>query len=112
MRSHRITLENLALLEPALSETIGATCVKVVRESVDEVVKRGVPEQAAIDFILGHLNIEIAILFGALPGAQFSDGALKAIEAAKRDVFQPDWKKVFEPDAVMRSIKDITRPGG
>ena len=67
------------------------------------------PEQAATDFILGHLNIEIAILFGALPGARFSDGALKAIEAAKRDVFQPDWKKVFEPGAVMRSIQDIVK---
>ena len=108
MRSHRVTLEGLALLEPALSETIGATCVKVVREAVDEVVKRGVPEQAAIDFILGHLNIEIAILFGALPGGRFSDGALKAIDRAKRDVFQPDWRKVFEPDALMASIRHIT----
>ena len=34
----------------------------------------------------------------------------RAIEKAKKDLFQPDWKKVFESDAVMRSVKDITQP--
>ena len=81
----------------------------VIREALDEAVRRGVPEQAAKDFIEGHLTIEIAILFGHLPGAQFSDGAKRAIENAKSSMFQPDWKKVFEPDAVTESILQITR---
>jgi hypothetical protein len=73
---------------------------------MDEAVRRGVPAQ---DFIEGHLRIEIAILFGRLPGAQFSDAAKKAVEQAKRSLFQPDWKKVFEPAAVAESIRMITR---
>ena len=71
---------------------------------------RGVPREAAVDFILGHLKVEIGIAFEMFAGAKFSDGALKAIENAKRDIFQPDWKKVFEPEAVARSIADITTP--
>lgn len=64
MRSHRCTVEHMAILEPALSETVGATCVAFMHEAMDEVVRRGVPFEAARDFMLGHLNIEIAILFG------------------------------------------------
>jgi hypothetical protein len=109
MRSHRVTVEQMAILEPVLSETVGATCVSIIREAMDEAVRRGVPAQAAQDFIEGHLRIEIAILFGHLPGAQFSDAAKKAVEQAKRSLFQPDWKKVFEPAAVAESIRMITR---
>ena len=112
MRSHRITVEQMAILEPVLSETIGATCVTFLREATDEAVRRGVPEQAAMDFMLGHLNIEIAILFGAFPSGVFSDGAKKAIEKAKAKLFQPDWKRVFEPDEMMESVRMITRPEG
>ncbi len=110
MRSHRVTVAQMALLEPVLSETVGATCLSIVREALDEAVRRGVPEQAAKDFIEGHLTVEIAILFGHLPGAQFSDGARMAIERAKATMFQPDWKRVFEPEAVRESILHITRP--
>ena len=38
--------------------------------------------QAAHDFMLGHLNIELAIAFGAFPEGKFSDGALR--RSAKR----------------------------
>jgi hypothetical protein len=109
MRSHRVTVEQMALLEPVLSETVGATCISIIREAMDEAIHRGVPAQAAQDFIEGHLRIEIALLFGHLPGAQFSDAAKKAVEQAKRSLFRPDWKKVFEPEAVAESIRMITR---
>lgn len=109
-RAHRVTVEQMAILEPALSETVGATLVSALREATDEAVRRGVPAQAARDFILGHLTIEIAILFQELEGAQFSDAAKKAIEQAKSRIFQSDWLKVFEPDSVWQSIQDITRP--
>lgn len=109
MRLHRLSVEHMAILEPVLSETIGATCVAIIREATDEAVLRGVPEQAAHDFILGHLNVLIAIQFGMLPGAQLSDAAKKGVERAKREVFMPDWKKVFEPAAIRESIHMITR---
>lgn len=109
MRLHRLSVEQMAILEPVLSETIGATCVAVIREATDEAVARGVPEEAAHDFILGHLNVLIAIQFGMLPGAQLSDAAKKAVERSKREVFAADWKKVFEPAAIRESIHMITR---
>ncbi len=105
---HRITVEQMALLEPAMAETVALTCLTVVKEAVDEVVARGVPREAATDFILGHLNVSIAILFGLID-AQVSDGARLAVERAKQTIFQPDWKRVFELEDVMSQVKAITR---
>ena len=112
MRSHRVTVEQMAILEPALSETVGATLALALRQATDEAVRRGVPEQAAHDFMLGHLNIELAIAFGAFPEGKFSDGALHAIDKARPLIFRDDWlERVFDPDAVMASVKDICHPG-
>ncbi len=108
MRSHRATVDQMAILEPVLSETVCATCLTVIREATDEAVRRGVPEQAARDFVLGHLNVELAILFDQLPGVRMSDAANKAVERAKGEIFAPDWKKVFERKAIAESIRMIT----
>jgi hypothetical protein len=78
------------------------------REATDEAVRRGVPRQAAIDFIIGHLNIELAIAFGIFPEGRFSDGALQAIDKAKPVIFRDGWlARVFAPEAVLKSVKDI-----
>lgn len=86
MRAHRCTVEQMAILEPALSETVGATLA--LKEATDEVVRRGVPKQTATDFIIGHLNIELAIAFGILPEGRFSGGALQAIAKARPAIFR------------------------
>lgn len=109
MRAHRASVDQMAILEPVLSETITATCLTVIREATDEAVRRGVPEQAAFDFVLGHINVELAILFNQLPGVRMSDAANRAVELAKTEIFAPDWKKVFERDAITESIHAITR---
>lgn len=106
-RSHRVTIEHMALLEPGLSETVCATFLAVMREGLDEVVARGVEPQVARDFLLGHMNILGAVIFDEIEG-QFSDACNKAIEAAKPLIFQDDWKKVFEPDEIAESIRRIT----
>jgi D-apionate oxidoisomerase len=106
--SHRITIEQMGILEPALSETFGAAVVSVLKEGVDRVVELGVPKQAAYDFFLGHINIELALVFGQLPGGQFSDAALKAIEIGKPMLFKENWKEVFEPESVRKQILAIT----
>lgn len=108
MRSHRATVDQMAILEPVLSETVCATCLTVIREATDEAVRRGVPKDVAHDFILGHLNVELAILFDQMPGVRMSDAANRAVEQAKTEIFAPDWKKVFEPEAIRRSIRMIT----
>jgi hypothetical protein len=107
-RSHRCTLENIAVLEPALSETVAATLSLALRDATDRAVSMGIPEAAAHDFVLGHLKIELAIAFGFFPEGKFSDGALLAIDQAKSVIFQPDWlDKVFNLDAVKKSVEDI-----
>jgi hypothetical protein len=107
LRSHRVTVEQMAILEPVLAETVAATCITVIREAMDEAIRRGVPEDAARDFLLGHVFCELGIIFDK-SGFPFSDGAKKAIAEAKRHLFQPDWKKVFEPDAMRESVLKIT----
>ena len=37
MRSHRVTVEQMAMLEPGLSETVCASLLDVMREAMDEV---------------------------------------------------------------------------
>jgi hypothetical protein len=107
-RSHRITVEQMGLLEPALVETLASTCVYIIREGLNEVIKRGVPADAARDFLLGHLRIQMAVLFNELPGAVFSDAANKALQRGLREFIKDDWKKVFEPDNVKDQITAIT----
>jgi D-apionate oxidoisomerase len=106
LRSHRVTVEQMAMLEPALSETVAATCITVMREAMDEAIRRGVPAEAARDFLLGHIWIELAIVFNETPW-QFSAGAKRAIEDARPMLFQPDWKKVFEEKHLRESVERI-----
>ncbi|HEX7900313.1 MAG TPA: phosphogluconate dehydrogenase C-terminal domain-containing protein [Planctomycetota bacterium] len=107
MRAHRVTVEQMILLEPALSETTAATCVTMIREAMEESIRRGVPREAARDFLLGHLNIELAIVFEEV-GTPFSDGAKKAIETAKSQIFKDDWKRVFDEANVRKCVDMIT----
>lgn len=107
MRSHRVTVEQMALLEPGLSETVCASLLDVMREAIDAVVARGVPREAARDFLLGHLNILAAVTFGEIDG-MFSDACNKAIQFGKPMLMRPDWKRVFEPDEIAASIRRIT----
>ena len=111
VRSHRCTIEHIAILEPALSETIGATFAMALREATDAAVGRGVPRAAAMDFMLGHLNIELAIAFGTFPDGKFSDGALHAIKQARPRIFRDGWlDDIFQPAAIRQSVKDICNP--
>ena len=108
VRAHRCSVENIAVLEPAMSETVGATLCLALLEAVEEAARRGVPRDAAMDFMLGHLNIELSIAFGIFPEGKFSDGALLAIEQAREVIFKEDWlERVFEPNAVMASVQSI-----
>jgi D-apionate oxidoisomerase len=91
-----------------LVETLASTCIYVIREGLSEVVRRGVPEEAARDFLLGHLRIQMAVLFNELPGAVFSDAANKALARGLKEFIKEDWKKVFDPDNVKDQIEAIT----
>ena len=107
LRSYRLTVEQMALLEPGLSETVCATLLDVMREAMDEVVARGVPAQAARDFLLGHMTILSAVIFQEIPG-KFSDACNKAITFGKPRLMRDDWKKVFDHEEIAESIRRIT----
>ncbi|MCA9885481.1 MAG: semialdehyde dehydrogenase [Anaerolineae bacterium] len=108
LNNYRITVEQMAILEPALVETFAATCITAIKEAYDEAVKMGVPAEAAWEFLSGHARIEFAIIFG-FSGFPFSDGAKLAIKQAYEKIFKPDWKEnIMNLDALKRSVKEIT----
>lgn len=106
MRVHRVTVDQMALLEPVLSETVGGACLSIIREAMDEVVSRGVPREAARDFILGHMYSMSATIFEERKGA-FSAAANLAIASGRKALLRDDWKNVFEPDAIRASIQEL-----
>jgi erythritol transport system substrate-binding protein len=62
-----------------------------MKQAMDECVARGVPEEAARDFLLGHLNVLGAVIFGEVQGV-FSDACNKAIEFGIPALMKDDWK--------------------
>ena len=107
MTCHRISVSQMAILEPGLSETLCASLLDVMREALDEVVRLGVPREAARDFLLGHMNVLGAVIFKETEGV-FSDACNKAIQFGKPVLMRDDWKRIFEPDEIMASIRRIT----
>ncbi len=107
-KAFKITMEQMALLEPALVETLSSSCLDLVREGMEEIIARGVPREAAREFLMGHINIQLAVLFKELPNAVFSDAANKALARGRSILFKDDWKQIFEPDNVLQQVIDIT----
>lgn len=107
-KAFRITMEQMALLEPALVETLSSSCLDLVREGMEEIISRGVPREAAREFLMGHINIQLAVLFKELPNAVFSDAANKALARGRKILFKEDWKQIFEPENVLQQVIDIT----
>ena len=106
-RVHRVTLEQMAMLEPALVETLAQTCMEAVKEGHDRLVAAGVPADAVRDFVLGHLRIQIAVLFGEVNGT-FSDAAYKISKRAKAVIFKEDWQRIFDMPDIREQVRNIT----
>jgi hypothetical protein len=97
----------MAMLEPALVETLSQSCIEVVKEGYDRIIAQGVPQAAARDFVLGHLRIQIAVLFGEVNGT-FSDAAYKISARARPVIFREGWQRIFEMDDIREQVRDIT----
>ncbi len=108
-RAHRITVEQMAILEPGLAETFLGAVMFTMREAMDEVIKMGVPKDAVFDFFMGHINIDLALCFDQIPGGVFSDACYKAIQIGKPLIFKEDWKKVLDPEHVKYQIGEMTK---
>jgi hypothetical protein len=105
-KTHRVTVEQLAILEPGLSEMLAMCMVDVMTEAVDECEKSyGIDRQAAKDFLIGHLNVEIAMWFGYSPKVP-SDAALRLLQFGKSKIMQPNWREALSPKLI-RQASDL-----
>ena len=105
---HRITVEQMAILEPAAAEVVAASAACIMKEAIDEAVRRGVPEAAARAFLLGHIQIPLAIVLKNTN--PFSDAAKIAIGYGLENIYKPDWKKIFEPEAIREVLQRMLHP--
>lgn len=106
LRLHRITVEQMAFLEPGVVESTTSSLIVACKDALDEAIKFGIPEQAARDFVLGHIQVQLAVVFGYAP-FPFSDGAYKAIQIAQKQILRDDWKKPMTLPAIRDAVKQI-----
>ena len=105
-RAHRVTVEQMAILEPTMAEVCGIALVQALREAMEEAIRRGVPRAAAEDFMYGHIKVPLGIAFQRVD-FPFSDGAKLIAEYGRRRILQPGWLSVFEPERVKEQVKAI-----
>lgn len=106
-RTHRVTVEQMAILEPGLSEMLAMCMIDVMVEAVDECEKKyGIAREAAHDFLIGHLNVEIAMWFGYSPKVP-SDAALRLLEFGKSKIMRDNWRAALSPDVVRKASELI-----
>jgi len=110
-KCHRITVDQMATLEPIASEVVAASAAYLMKEAFDEAVKHGVPEEAARSFMLGHTRIILAIFFGTTTH-QISDAAKVAIQYGYNRIFRPDWKEMFESGEMKEIVHEMLHPRG
>ena len=107
IRAYRVSVEQLAILEPGLSEMVAMPFVDTMVEAVEECeAKYGIPREAALDFLIGHLNVEIAMWFGYSPKVP-SDAALRLMRFAKGVVVRDDWREALTPTKVREASELI-----
>jgi hypothetical protein len=108
-KAYRVTPEQFAILEPAMTEVVAASAACLIREALDAAVEAGAPPEAAAAFMAGHAQIAFAQVFG-FEKAPFSDACQIAIQWGSKQIFQPDWKKVFQPERMREAIQVMLHP--
>lgn len=107
VRTHRVTLEQLAILEPGLSEMVAMAFIDAMTQALDECVERyGIDRQAAFDFLIGHINVETSMWFGFTPKVP-SDAALRLMRFAQGVVLAPGWREALSPKVVREASELI-----
>ncbi|MGQ9524304.1 MAG: phosphogluconate dehydrogenase C-terminal domain-containing protein [Armatimonadota bacterium] len=109
-KAHRITVEQMAVLEPAMAEVVAASAACLMREALEEAVKAGVPRDAALAFMMGHIRVPLAIAFDVVD-FPFSDAAKVAIRWGTSRILRPDWRRVFEPESIKKVIREMLQSG-
>lgn len=105
-RSHRVTVEQMAILEPTMAEVCGIALIQTLKAAMEEAISRGVPREAAEDFMFGHIKVPLGIAFDRVK-FPFSDGAKLIADYGRERLLQPDWKRVFDPERVREQCRAI-----
>ena len=108
MKVHRISVRDMAILEPAAAEVVVAAAATLMRQALDEAVERGVPFEAARSFLLGHVRIPLAIVFG-MTDFPFSDAAQVAIQIGFDKVIRPNWRDVYNEEMLQYEINQMLK---
>ncbi len=109
-KSFVINMRQMAFLEPTLVEILGASTLYAMAETVDEAERRGIPREAAISFLTGHINILSAVFLGKMGNVQVSDACKVAISLGNRLVLRDDWKRIWDDDVLDKSIATMLHP--
>ncbi len=108
MNSYRITVEQMAILEPALVETYATAVIYSMKQMLDRTIEMGVPKEAAEAFFFGHARTSFGTMFG-FADFQISDGAKLAAKMGADLIFQPGWMdKIMDIAEIKKSVKQIT----
>lgn len=105
-RCHRITVDQMAILEPMAAEIVAGSAAALMKEALEEAVRHGVPEEAARAFMLGHMSIILAIFFGKTEH-KISEAATGAIKYGRGRIFKEDWQEIFRNGEMRKIIHDI-----
>lgn len=107
-RCYRISIDQMIMLEPALVESITTPLVMGIRQAVDACVEQGVPREAVMAFVMGHLKVQFGVIFD-FAGFPFSDGANLAARNAMPLIFKEGWlEKIMNREEVSKSVYNIT----
>jgi hypothetical protein len=106
-RVFEISLAQMAFLEPSVVEVCGLSLISVFKELVEEMDKRGIPREAAMSFLLGHIKIELAILLLGLNPA--SDAAMIAMDYGRNKIIKEDWKKVLTDESLHEVLRRMLK---
>jgi len=110
-RCHRITVDQMAVLEPIAAEVVAGSAAALMKEAFEEAVRLGVPEEAARAFMLGHMSIILAIFFGRTEH-KISEAAIAAIRYGRGRIFKDDWQEIFKDWEMRKIIHDILHDKG
>jgi ketol-acid reductoisomerase len=102
-RAHEVTLEQFAMLEPAMSELLAGTAAVLMKHALEEAIARGVPPDAARAFLYGHVQISLAMALG-FEKSPLSDAAKIAVDWGMREIIRPDWRKAFDEATLKQAI--------
>lgn len=109
-KSFVIGIRQMAFLEPTLVEILGASTLYAMAETVNEAERRGIPREAAVSFLTGHINILSAVFLGKMGNVQVSDACKVAIGLGNRLVLRDDWKRIWDDDVLDKSIATMLHP--